>query len=70
MFGQRLPGFNVQGKDEVQTITGGILTLIICFTVLLYGGIKLQMLLDRYNPEISEVTERSYYGADESVNLT
>lgn len=70
MFGESLPTFNVKGNTEVSTTTGGILTVLIVIVLLIYGAIKFDMLMDKYNPEISEVTEKEIYDEDEIVNLT
>ena len=49
-FGEPLPVFNVKGRDTIQTRCGGLLTLAIILVVVLYGAVKLEHLLSKYNP--------------------
>ena len=53
IFGQDLPTFNLKGKDKVLTRIGGVVTIIISITVLMYAGIKFQHLVTRDNPVMS-----------------
>ena len=52
-FGEPVPGFNIKGQDSVKTRIGGVLTLIISATVLLYAVVKFTHLYTKHNPLFS-----------------
>lgn len=60
-FGQPLAAFNIGGQSTVNTTTGGILTLALATIVLTYSSIKLLQLIDKHNPNVSEVLELDFY---------
>ena len=53
MFGKPLPNFNIKGRDHVNTIAGGFLSMILYGVVLLYGAIKFGHLVSKHNPQIA-----------------
>ena len=52
-FGEPVPAFNVKGQSTIRTRCGGVTTLIIATTVLLYAVIKFNHLSTRHNPHMS-----------------
>ena len=48
-----MPSFNIKGQDSVKTRTGGVLTLVISATVLLYAVVKFTHLHTKHNPLFS-----------------
>ena len=70
MFGQTLPAFNIKGKSVVNTISGGIMTVMIFSVMLSYAAIKLVILTGRHNPNVSQFTEKNFYDQDEKMNLS
>ena len=67
-FGERLPTFNIKGNEKVNTRIGGIATLIIFAVVVAFGGLKLDHLLARKNPNLSSYTKD--LDVDETLNLS
>ena len=57
IFGVDYPTFNVKGETQVMTVTGGLLSLVVGIVFFIYATLKLSHLLDKYNPNISEVKE-------------
>ena len=54
-FGQQVPGFNLKGQDFVNTVPGGMLTGIIILITLFFASYKMNMLLNKDNPVMSEL---------------
>ena len=52
-FGESLPTFNVDGKEKIHTICGGVATMLISMIVLAFAALKLEHLISRYNPNMS-----------------
>ena len=52
-FGEPLPTFNIRGQEKVNSRVGGIATLLIIFLVAVFGGLKLQQMLEHRNPNLS-----------------
>ena len=69
LFGEPLPAFNIKGETTVNTVTGGILSVILVVILLAYGGLKFLHLYDKHNPQISEVTEKGVLDSSEIMNL-
>ena len=57
IFGEPLPTFNLKGETHVNTITGGLCTFFIIITCLAYGSLKFVHLIDKTNPQLSEIIE-------------
>ena len=53
IFSASVPSFNIDGKTEVRTLTGGVISLSIVMLTILFGLLKLQHMLERKNPLIS-----------------
>ena len=52
-FGEYLPNFNLKGKDQVNSVLGGIFTLALSLIIFMYGALKFLQLMDKHNPNIS-----------------
>ena len=57
IFGQSLPTFNLKGETTVPTLTGGLCTFLIICVFLTYGSLKFVHLIEKHNPQFSQVTE-------------
>ena len=53
-FSEPIPVFNVQGKTSVKTRAGGVVTILIATTVILYAAIKLTHMITRHAPNIND----------------
>ena len=53
MFSKPMPMFNIKGQRDVRTHCGACLSVAIIFTTIAFAYIKLQHLLERYNPNIN-----------------
>ena len=53
-FGLSIPSFNLKGKDKVTTRLGGLCSLLVFGTVILFAVLKLMHLVTRHNPQLSE----------------
>ena len=51
------------------TVTGGLLSFAVGIVFFIYATLKLSHLLDKYNPNISEVKELNFYDSSERLNL-
>ena len=51
------------------TITGGLLSFLVGIIFFIYATLKLSHLLDKYNPNISEVKEQNIYDSSVRLNL-
>ena len=69
IFQQDLPGFNLKGKKTVSSVFGGLFSVILIIVMLLYAGIKLQMLLSRANPNVSTFKEEFVLSSEDRLNL-
>ena len=69
LFGVDLPTFNIKGESKVATVTGGLLSFFVGVVFFIYGSLKLSHLMDKYNPNISEVKEQNFYNSDTRLNL-
>ena len=65
-----MPGFNMRGRTLVYTLSGGILSFMVALVILSYGAIKLVQLLQRENPNVSEVLSLNVFDNTEVVSLT
>ena len=68
-FSQVLPGFNIKGKEKVQSVYGGMLTIVCLIVMLLYAGVKLTMLINRENPTVSTFVEEFQLTSEDRLNL-
>ena len=50
-------------------MTGGICTTILTVIVLVYSTIKLVQMVDKHNPNVSEIYELDFYNFEEVVEL-
>ena len=57
LFGAAIPQFNLQGKDEVRTATGGFFSLLVIITSLMFAILKLEHLLSRKSPNIVKLRQ-------------
>ena len=42
VFGEAIPGFNLKGSKKVNTITGGIFSILLYTVMFMYGLVRLQ----------------------------
>ena len=68
-FGKPIPSFNLKGETNVKTVIGGIMSLLVSITVLIYSTIKMIQLVNNSNPELGVVTSLGYIQPEEKVNL-
>ena len=52
-FGWSLPTFNIKGSDRVDTIAGGIFSIVLYMVVFMYSTLKFSHLVSRQAPKIS-----------------
>ena len=68
-FGEKLPTFNIKGSDRVNTIAGGVLSIVLYMTVFMYSMIKLGHLVSKHNPNISTYyKDKEMYGRSLNLN--
>ena len=68
-FGQKLPNFNIKGTEQVNTIFGGIFSLVLFMTVFMYGTLKFSHLITKHNPQISSyLKENEMSGVSLNIN--
>ena len=68
LFPGALPGFNIGGQQQVDSNTGGLVSISILFMVLTFALLKLEELISKSNPTISSSTQEdafhTQYGFD------
>ena len=69
MFGQLLPTFNIGGRQTVNTLVGGFMTVVIYTIVLAYGTIKFIELSTRANPNIAQFFKQDAFDFTDVLNL-
>ena len=69
MFGRPMPTFNLNGKAEVKTYTGGVMSVILVGVLIAYGMMKLLQLLDKHNPNLAQYTETNVFDFNDQLNL-
>ena len=52
-FSEALPSFNINGRSDVKTFFGGIMSLSIIMVTIAFGVMKMQHLVERKNPQIN-----------------
>ena len=53
MFGQKIPSFNLKGKDTVYTLWGAVISLLVCTVMAMFAAMKTIHMLQRYNPNVT-----------------
>ena len=69
MFGRPMPGFNVKGAKQVNSLLGSARTLLILFCVMMYASTNFVQLYSRHNPNISTHNEVKFFSSEEPLNL-
>ena len=59
----------MKGKEKISSSFGGLLTIALMVTMLLYAGIKLTMLVNQENPNVSTFMEELMLTSDDKLNL-
>lgn len=52
-FGKDIPTFNLRGKSRINTVCGGVVTVMILILVFIYSSIKAVDFFERRNPAIT-----------------
>ena len=53
-FKEPIPGFNIEGRTRgVGTLIGSLLSISLVIVMILYGGIKFNILVNRLKPSIT-----------------
>ena len=63
-FGYDLPNFNIKGSEKINTIAGGIFSLVLFMVVFMYGALKFSHLMTKHNPQIG-----SYFKENEMSGI-
>ena len=61
-----MPSFNLQGESRVNTLCGGVVTLLIAMVVLAFATHKAFEMVDPHNPSIVEIETASFFDKDET----
>ena len=69
LFGADLPVFNLKGKTQVLTKTGGCLSLMVILLWMVYGVIKFSQMMSKHNPFISEIKEKNFFDYNTRLDL-
>ena len=67
-FGEPLPTFNIRGQEKVNSMVGGVATLLIICLVAAFGGLKLEQLLKHRNPNLSTYAKDVQTGSTMNLN--
>ena len=50
VYGQELPSFNLKGEAHINTMIGGIMTIIILVLTVIYASTKIVQLINKEDP--------------------
>ena len=68
-FQRPIPSFNIQGRDSVPSLAGGILSFLVLIILIIYALLKFVNLIDRANVNLTSFAERSVIPPDEKLNF-
>ena len=68
-FAKEVPTFNIKGEPRVNTVCGGVSTILILILALAYAAIKLTELTSRRNPTINDSKIDNYFKSSETVKF-
>ena len=68
LFGVPLK-MNIGGKRNVPSVGGLALTLVMFVIVIAFGSKKLQVLINKQNPSITQVTMLNYFDSKYTIDL-
>ena len=68
-FGTPLPTFNLNGKTELHTVTGGLTTFAIIVIILCYGTLKFYHMITNHNANVASVLETDVFDFNDIMNL-
>ena len=69
LFKSEVPRLNLKGRTEIPSVCGGILSAVMLTITILYGGFKVQHLVNRANPTVSTWKEESVITSDDVLNF-
>ena len=69
IFGKPLPGFNIKGRQQVNTMFGGASRLLLLMIVMLYAATKLIHLMSKANPNVSSYIREGSFTEEDILNL-
>ena len=69
MFAAPVPNFNLRGRTEVRTLIGALTSLIILTFTILYGILKLQIMLLRKRPDLVSYFDEAGSDATTPFNI-
>ena len=69
LFQVKVPVFNMNGKNSVPSMPGGIMTLVMICTLIMYAGLKFVHMTSRHNPNISSFISEGHFDSSTKVNL-
>jgi len=69
MFATRIPSLNIEGQDKIGSGLGLVATVFLTVTVLTYAAVKMNHLVIKHNPTVSESTNLDFYDKTDAINL-
>lgn len=69
MFAAPVPTMNIQGRTEVKTLIGSIASLVIMSFTIMFGFIKLQVMLLRKGSTVIQSVDEAGTGAQWAFNM-
>ena len=69
IFGKKPPAYNINGHHTINSITGGVMTILVLFLTLAYAGQKLDDLLARKEVTTTSILEESALELTETVKV-
>ena len=69
MFMSPVPGFNINGRSHVKTMTGGITSFLIIYITFLYATLKFTHLISKHNPSVNSYLRQNALDYDDVFDL-
>ena len=69
IFGKSVPSFNLGGDSYIKSAYGGTMTVFIFLIMITYASVKLQQLISKHNPNISEYTQHDFYDQNDFISF-
>ena len=65
LFGKDVASFNIKGQKKINTIVGGVVSLVFMTLIFMYGIAKFAHMSNKHNPNFSEYVMSEFYSAED-----
>ena len=69
LFPSPIPGFNINGRDALQTGAGGLISFCIVYISFIFAFHKLMHMLERHNPQVNSYVNYDAFNFDDVFDI-